>query len=271
MKVFPSSPIYNDILDALVKCKGANEEFAAIAQQALEVKAPNQACDGYFSTVELAAAAAPPPFCTDQYKEIYHKYSANSRWLATSLMANAQREGQGATDLWTLAACAEDQLEQSLLKQHAIDESRHAEMYLLLLDLNFPGLVDEVFRKEMNGLSPGFSKEQTLQPFINSDYAKNPTIDDFVQMNIAEIRTTFHHLMQRQALEQHCPPENIEPSRKVLDSLLQDELGHVAYTAHLVEKKMCEMGMHKLEVLYTRRLKDFNQITISEFGNRIFG
>jgi hypothetical protein len=262
--------VYESIVDSLASSETPSSKFIAVAQQALASCRTVGACNRYSHAIEAAAEAAPPPFCMKHYEEVYQQYSANPRWLAISLMANAQREGQGATDLWTLAACAELQNEQTLVKQHAIDESRHAQMYLTLLDLNFPDLVAESFREEMNVLSPGFSENQELQPFPDSDYAKNPSIDDFVQMNIAEIRTTFHHLMQRQALQNHCPAKNMFKSLKVLDSLLLDELKHVAYTACLIEEKAANIGEEALVKLYTHRLIDFNRITTEEIGDQVF-
>ena len=262
--------VYDSIVESLACSGTASSKFIAVAQQALASCRTVEACNRYSHAIEAAAEAAPPPFCMNHYEEVYQQYSANPRWLAISLMANAQREGQGATDLWTLAACAELQNEQALVKQHAIDESRHAQMYLTLLDLNFPDLVAQSFREEMNVLSPGFSESQKLQPYPESDYAKNPSIDDFVQMNIAEIRTTFHHLMQRQALQHHCPQKNMFKSLKVLDSLLLDELRHVAYTACLIEEKAASLGEGALVKLYTRRLIDFNRITTEEIGDQVF-
>ena len=95
--------------------------------------------------------------------------------------------------------------------------------------------MDPQFRIELNQLSPGFSIHKELYPIPGSPYAKEPTIDDFLQMNIAEIRTTIHHMMQRSALALHTPAENMKPISKLLDSLLHDELAHVAYSARLIE------------------------------------
>lgn len=246
---------------ALLRDRPMADQVAAVAHVALSECAPGEACPAYLAAVEGAVAAEPPPFGTDAYRDLYRYASANARWMMFSLMRNAQREGQGATDLWSLAACALDGDERQLLKRHAVDESRHAKVYLALLDLSFPDAVDPSFRKEMDSFSPDYALVQEPSPVTGSQYAKDPTIDDFVQMNIAEIRTTIHHLMQREALEEHCPAENLPRAIKILNALLRDELGHVAYTALLCERKAAALGPGGLARLYGRRLRDFNRIT----------
>jgi hypothetical protein len=252
------------IQEALSRCESASQRFLAVAGQALATSYPNVCFDRYYKAIEAAAETSPPPFCKRSYNNIYQYLAKNPRWLAISLMANAQREGQGSTDLWSLAACAKSFKEQKLLKKHAIDESRHSQMYLSLLDLNFPGLVETSFRKEMNAFSPGFNESKTPEACEESAYAKDPSLDDYVQINIAEIRTTFHHLMQRQALSKHCPPGNVISSSSVLDALLRDELNHVAYTAQMIEANSSCIPQDKLNILVTKRLVDFNKITEEE-------
>ena len=66
------------------------------------------------------------------------------------------------------------------------------------------------------------------------------------------------------------PEKNMFKSLKVLDSLLLDELKHVAYTACLIEEKAANIGEEALAKLYTRRLIDFNRITTEEIGDQVF-
>ena len=251
---------------ALLKGRPMVDQVGAVASVALAQRAPGAACLAYLAAVGDAVATEPPPFGTDGYRTIYRGAATNPTWMMVSLMRNAQREGQGATDLWSLAACSVDRAEQHLVKRHAVDESRHAKVYLALLDLAFPDAVDPSFRKEMEAFSPDYALTQEPSPVEGSLYAKNPTIDDFVQMNIAEIRTTIHHLMQRAALEEHCPPANLPRAMKLLNALLYDELGHVAYTAALIEHKAADLGPGGLSRLYRRRLRDFNRITNEDMG-----
>jgi hypothetical protein len=255
---------------AVLQDEPMDAQVGAVAHVALAQRAPGEECAAYLAAVADAVSAEPPTFGTEGYRDIYRNASANARWMIISLMRNAQREGQGATDLWSLAACSVDGREQELIKRHAVDESRHAKLYLAILDLAFPDAVEPTFRKQMDTFSPDYAMTQQPSPVEGSRYAKVPTIDDFVQMNIAEIRTTIHHLMQRAALEEHCPAANLPRVIKLLNALLSDELGHVAYTAAVIESKAAALGPDGISRLYRRRLRDFNRITSEEMGKAIY-
>jgi hypothetical protein len=237
---------------------------AAVARLALSGRKPPVECPNYLAALEKALWEEYPPFGTELYADLYRDASASGQWLAMSLMTNAQREGDGSKRLWSLAACSDNDEEQQLLKRHACDESSHALAYLALLDLSFPGAVEPTFRAELNQLSPHFSMGQELFTVEGSPYARKPTVDDYMQMNIAEIRTTIHHLMQRTALAAHCPAENLGRTTKILNSLLRDELSHVAYTAVLIERKANGAGPEKLQAMFRKTFRDFNRITSEE-------
>ena len=224
----------------------------------------------YLSALNKAVSEELPPFATDSYCDIYRGAAADGNWLAVSLMTNAEREGDGATRLWSLAACSDNRREQQLLKRHAVDESRHALHYLALLDLCFPDTVAPSFRAELDQLSPGYSMDQALVAVPGSPYARTPSIDDFAQMNIAEIRTTLHHVMQRLAIAQHCPADNLAKATAILDSLLGDELYHVSYTALLIERRSRDAERDRLPAIFCKRLRDFNRITSEELERRNF-
>jgi hypothetical protein len=257
-------------VEALLSAAPSVELVAAVARVALSQREPQSDCPKYLAALDKALDEEPPPFGSEEYSNTYRAASASGQWLAMSLMTNAEREGDGAKRLWSLAACSDDEEERQLLKRHACDESSHALAYLALLDLSFPGAVDATFRAELNDLSPHFSMSQQPYPIEGSPYARKPSVDDYMQMNIAEIRTTIHHLMQRQALAAHCPPENMPRATKVLDSLLRDELSHVAYTAVLIEAKAEAADPEKFQDLFRKRLRDFNNITKEELGERVF-
>jgi hypothetical protein len=109
-----------------------------------------------------------------------------------------------------------------------------------------------------------------LFPVPGSPYAKVPTIDDFLQMNIAEIRTAIHHTMQRPALAEHCPPENVSKITNLQEALLKDELSHIAYTAMLIEEIGQDIDARRLLALFCKRFHDFNTITTEELGGNVF-
>ncbi|QDM15062.1 hypothetical protein FNL55_03190 [Tardiphaga sp. vice352] len=259
-----------DHVSALVSAEAFGNKVARIAQVAVDLYGGLGECRKYSAAIGEALEREPPPFDAEPYATLYQESATDPRWMATSLLTNSEREGDGSRRLWSLAACAPDKDEQRQLKRHAVDESKHSLMYLALLDLAFPNSVSVEFRNELRQLSPGFSMHMKLFPVKGSPYAKVPTIDDFLQMNIAEIRTTIHHVMQRRALEAHCPPRNRQAMKRIQDSLLNDELAHVGYTAFLIEKLSEGADQCNVAALFCKRFSDFNRITTEEFGDNAF-
>src|SRR5262245_1889258 len=139
--------------------------------------------------------------------------------MAISLIQNAQGEGEGSQHLWDLAASTPDVRVAVQVKQHAIDESRHAKAYVAMLTLTFPEVVDSDFRAQLASLSPGYTQRSPLKAQEGSPYASAITLDDLIQMNIAEIRTLVHHSLQRPMLLGYCAPE-----RRNRLALLHDRL-----------------------------------------------
>ncbi len=138
------------------------------------------------------------------------------------------------------------------------------------IGLTFPGAVSAQFRTELDTLSPRYSMGQAPVAVPGSPYARTPSVDDFVQMNIAEIRTAIHHTLQREAIAKHCPPQNAGRARKILDVIFADELAHVAYSAELIEEMAAETGPTALRELFCKRICDFNQLTRQELGEATF-
>jgi len=259
-----------DIARTLLGSEPSPDLICGIAEVALQLRYPGVDCSRYFSGLRQALRDEPPPFGTRDYALVYRSLAIEPRWMAVSLITNAEREGDGSERLWSLAACSLDGEHRQLLKRHACDESRHALMYLTLLNLSFPGAVSAEFGSELRQLSPGFSMGQDLFPVEGSPYAKVPTIDDFLQMNIAEIRTAIHHTLQRPALSEHCPAGNLPKLTKVHDILLTDELSHIAYTAVLIEKCARDTDASSMATLFRKRFRDFNAITTEELGGSVF-
>jgi hypothetical protein len=130
--------------------------------------------------------------------------------------------------------------------------------------------VEAEFRVQLNDLSPHWNMAQDVFPVEGSPYARKPTVDDYIQMNISEMRTTIHHTLQREALSAHCPPENQARITAILDSLLRDEVNHVRYTAELIDQKAQSMEPEKFQALFSKRMRDFSEITREELGQRKF-
>ena len=212
----------------------------------------------------------PPPFGTSEYGDIYREAAADPGWLVVSLITNAEREGDGAQRLWSLAASTRDPELAAKIKRHAIDESNHSKVYMTLADLVFPGAIESNFRAQMDVLSPGYTPVMSPIPKDGSPFAHSITLDDLIQMNIAEIRTTIHHMLQRPMLRAFCPPPSYPRVRQLQRGLLRDEIKHVAYTAELIEDHAAAIGAAEVRHLFRERMKDFNEVTRTELESRVF-
>lgn len=224
----------------------------------------------YSRALASACTAFPPLYGRKQYGELYNRRASDPNWVALCIATAAQGEGEGAEHLWDLAASTPDADVARQIQQHAIDESRHSRAYVTLFDLVFPGAVDEELRAVLKQLSPGYTKVTRLAPAQGSAYARPATVDELIQMNIAEIRTRIHHLLQWPVFLGYCKEEHRDRVRRILASLLLDETRHIAYTARLIERVAQESGDQQVMDLMYERMKDFNEITEDEVARRRF-
>jgi hypothetical protein len=224
----------------------------------------------YRRALTTACKKSPPPFGSQAYGDIYRDAATDPYWMATSLMANAQREGEGAGQLWDLAACTGDVGIAGQVRQHAIDESGHSRAYIALLDLAFPGVVEKTLHAELGSLSPGYTRKSAREPHDRSPFARPITLDDLIQMNIAEIRTLIHHMLQRPMLLGHCATDRQYRLISILDALLADETRHIAYTGSLIETFARNGDAQLVTRLMQERLADFNAITQNELTQNLF-
>jgi hypothetical protein len=224
----------------------------------------------YCQALTTACRRAVPVFGTERYGDLYRAVAVNPYWMATSLMMNAQREGEGAGQLWDLSVSTPDASLAAQVRQHAIDESRHSRAYISLLDLAFPGAVDAEFHAQLTTLSPGYTQQSARHPHPDSLFARPITVDDLIQMNIAEIRTLIHQRLQRPVILAHCAPERRTKLTRILDVLLTDETRHIAYTANLIEEFARAGGAQEMRRLMQERLADFNAITLEDVGRNVF-
>jgi len=220
----------------------------------------------YRDALITSCRKAPPPFGTKNYEKIYRDVAKDPKWMVVSLIQNAQGEGEGSGHLWDLAACTPNVRVAAQVKAHAIDESRHAKAYLAMLDLTFPDVVDNKFRAQLTSLSPGYTQRSPLEPHVGSPYASAVTLDDLIQMNIAEIRTLVHHLLQRPILLAYCAPERRHRLALLHDRLRLDEARHIGYTAALIEEFARCGRASAVKRLMQERMCDFNAITNEDLG-----
>jgi hypothetical protein len=226
--------------------------------------------EAYFRALDLACEASKPIFSTKRYGDIFRSVAVDPAWLAASLITNAEREAEGSTRLWSLSASTRDAETARLVKQHAIDESRHARWYIAILDLVFPGALDASLRPHVESISPRYSSSMEPKPEEGSPYAHEITLDDLVQMNIAEIRTAINQRLQLPILMAHCNPVSRDKLRTLLEGLMNDEWLHVGYSARLIERMAAEESGDFLQDLMTARVCDFNEITCEEVELGVF-
>lgn len=210
-----------------------------------------------------------PVFGTKDYGEIYRSAAMDPGWLAASLISNAEAEGDGAKRLRDITCSTTREDFATQIRQHALDEARHSKWYLSILDLVFPDTPDENLRTLLSSLSPNLTEPVEFVADESSPFSHEVTLDDLVQMNIAEIRTRIHHMLQRKMLLAHCDKGAQEPVTKILDRLLLDETRHIAYTAKLIERLTLEgqsKGSCCARSLMHERMRDFNIITEDEIN-----
>ena len=87
-----------------------------VVEAALATEPGLAGCHAYREAFINAIAAEPPPFGTSRYADLYRGASSDPRWMAVSLLTNAEREGDGSGRLWSLATFAQDENEKHQLK-----------------------------------------------------------------------------------------------------------------------------------------------------------
>ncbi|MCX4241591.1 hypothetical protein [Paraliomyxa miuraensis] len=218
----------------------------------------------YAACLRDAFAAAPPPFERPWYGKKFFRLAKNKQWLAESLVGNSNKEGIGSRSLWRLAGCAADERIADLVRLHAIDESRHALLYVSLLDMTF-AITPEI-KSRLQEHSPRFGKKDRPERAVETQ-SEWRTLDELIQMNIGEIRTRVNQTLFRPALLGYAVEEHHEPVGKVMDRLLADETAHIAYTARLLEEAMSAGKGAFVRDTMKKRLSQFNDITHNEVGS----
>ncbi|AUX46377.1 hypothetical protein SOCE26_078980 [Sorangium cellulosum] len=222
----------------------------------------------YAATLRASCAEHVPPFGMAWYGDKYREVASDPAWLASSLIANAQKEGEGSRGLWQLAGRTSDADTSDQIRLHAIDESRHANMYLAMLDLVFPDAVGSDLQPALDELSPRYTKK--YRPLRTESASVEHVLDELIQMNLGEIRTRIHQLLLRPMITAHCVGERREKLTGVLDSLILDETRHIEYTARLIERASVTGLADFVRRTMAARLREFNDITLVEVGEAQF-
>jgi hypothetical protein len=223
---------------------------------------------GYERSLRAACDASPPPFGMAWYGDQYRALAIDAEWLATSLIDNAAKEGEGSRKLWRLAGRSADPEIAELIRRHAVDESRHALVYIAMLETAFPGAVPGQARWKLNDLSPRYRLKDT--PPRRRPASRHRVLDELIQMNIGEIRTRIHQLLLAPMITAFCPGDARRRLSRMLDSLMRDEIRHVEYTARLIERAIRNGDAAFVRRTMARRLAEFNRITLTDVGESAY-
>jgi hypothetical protein len=71
-------------------------------------------------------------------------------------------------------------------------------------------------------------------------------------------------------LLEYCAPERQRRLAHLLDALRRDEIGHIAYTAALIEECVRRGEADLVKRLMQQRMSDFNAITNQDLGRNVF-
>jgi hypothetical protein len=223
-----------------------------------------ESLNSYAAILRAVCKDNPPPFGMAWYGEKYRQLACNPIWLTHSLIENAAKEANGARGIWELAGRTDNQKIAEQVRIHAIDESRHARIYIAMLNIVFPYGVDESLSSTLYDMSPSYKVKD--RPKNLSKATETNVLDELIQMNIGEIRTRINQLLLRPVILAHCPSNQRRRLTRVLDSLLLDETRHIEYTACLIEQAIAGDFADFVRQTMHSRLTEFNQITLDEVG-----
>lgn len=209
------------------------------------------------------------PFGQAWYGDLYRQKARDPGWLATSLVLNAEKEGEGARRLWDMAATTADPATADQIRGHAIDEGRHAKIYIGMLDTVFTDCADDELRAHLATLSPSYGpKDRPARAEVTVD--PSHTLDGLIQMNLGEIRTRINQLLLEPVLLAHCPSSKQPKILRMLASIINDETKHIYYTAALIEKAMHEGHATLARDIMFWRMSQFCKLTLEEIGSGTF-
>jgi hypothetical protein len=236
---------------------------AKLTADSLAASFPGSDVSAYVELLAEAFDTHPPPFSSAEYGDRYRECARDREWVALSLVANAQKEGEGARQLLLLAGECPEPATAEKIRLHAIDESRHADMYLALLGLVFPdAIIDETERAALAAISPKLRPNERLPAREKIPYAS--VLDEVVQMNIGEIRTCINQLLARPVLELLCPEPNRAKSSRLMQNLLADENSHIHYTATVLCDALRSGHRALVRERFLARVPQFNRFTWAE-------
>jgi hypothetical protein len=221
-------------------------------------------CADYLKALRAALWDEPQSFGTDVYADHYRAAASDGQWLAVSLISKAEDAGNRSRSAWSLAATSVDPVEHRVLKRYAVNTSRHVHLNLKLLDLVFPDMIPADFRADLETICPQYTIGECPKDTARTDNPRPPTIDDFLQMNIAGLRLAVRAEMERQSVIAQCSTESKHTASSALESLFLEAYLHNANTAMLIARRARLVGRIDLRSVFCAALRQFNINTCEE-------
>lgn len=212
-----------------------------------------------------------PLFADDRFSRRYEQLADDGEWFANQLVANACLEGYGSEQIWKFSNLLDNDHYAEKVRSHALDESRHASMFVAALRLTFPGVLDQAdisTQQRIDLMQPRFTSLR--HPPIDKApeqerYFEKESINELVQVHITEIRALVLQYMVRKAFIRHAPAANLDRLLCMSDRLIADEARHIDYSAEIFEHYASRDGNEAYFFqCFEDRLKDFNALTQEE-------
>jgi ribonucleotide reductase beta subunit family protein with ferritin-like domain len=198
-----------------------------------------QFSEDYQNILREACETYPPPHGMAWYGNLYRQCARQVDWFSHSLITNAAEEGEGARGVWKFSHRIENSEIAELVRNHAIDESRHSKMFVSLLNILFPTKIEAEFRNKLQAFSPEYYPHKhplIEQPTSDNLANEKQVMDEIIQINILEIRALVLQLLLRPVLQAYAQPEDLAKVTQMSDVLIFDETKHIEYSSYCIGK-----------------------------------
>jgi hypothetical protein len=193
----------------------------------------------YARLLREACETHSPPHGMAWYGNMYRQLARKADWFANSLILNADKEGFGARQLWRFSVLMEDAQLAEQVRLHSMDESRHSNMFVGVLDLIFPSSLEASFREQLRQLSPRYTARNhppTTLAGPDELLSADRVMEGLMEGNLTEVRALILQLLLRPVMQAYAPVEHREKLLRVSNRLIHDETKHIEYSAHFIER-----------------------------------
>ncbi len=236
----------------------------------------NSEYPNYAKAINAALTADGVAFGEQWYGKRYFDLASDAEWFSNSLVENSRLEGFGATQIWRFSNRLVNREWAALARQHAMDESRHSTMFVSMLELTFPGILDDkVLSDRLGSLSPHYSRTKHPSTDITDDKSMHlqgeDALDELIQVHLTEIRALVLQYLLREAILVHSPEASHPRLRQFVNSLIKDETRHIEYCASIFEQELVSVPARKDYIFETmiKRQLDLNELALEEVDNEI--